>query len=365
MAEFPGAFQQSALDSALVQEGRSSGWPDASLQSCGRSDRKQEPDNARFQESDSNFNKAAVTSCTSPVLASSNFHLPIVSPVPSLSHSGSSSLPPSSSVSLSNIYNNDIEIQDIMNILVNLEEKRRSPDYNLSLTKTAYGCSWVGSSCSRGDSCPFVAQFLGISHEQKATKQFQRVLVLKQTPLGLVKLQESIHPMSVEEIRRMQAMNPKEQTRQLGLSSLGPRLVSPAARLLQLGDEEPVPEEDRPAFIPHRGSFGSNYQGPVTSFQPPSATRDSLVFSAPSPVPAPYRPPSNAMLVKVPSFPDGQDRIFSANTSPPCCPLLCQDCDMTFSCKRALNKHTRNQVKSLNIISKLAIFLFSMCCTPV
>ena len=233
-----------------------------------------------------------------------------------------------------------------MDILVNLDKITRSPDYNLSLTKTAYGCSWVGSSCSRGDSCPFVGQFLGISHEQKATKQFQRVLVLKQTPLGLVKLQESIQPLSVEEIRKLQAMNPKEQTRQLSVSSLGPRLVSPAARLLQLGDQEPVPEEDRPAFIPHSGGLGSNYEGPVTSLQPLPATRDSLVFSVPSPVPAPYRPPSNAMLVKVPSFPDGQDRTFPATTSTPCCPLLCQDCDMTFSCKRALNKHTRNQVLS-------------------
>merc|ERR1719186_1334452 len=116
------------------------------------------------------------------------------------------------------------DIDVILETLAQLEYNR-STHYQLDLTKSAYGCDWSSSSstCVHGISCPFITQFLGLADFQKseveapptAPARVHRVVVLRQTPTDLVKLQESSLLLGQEEVTRLQAMTPQEQVRQV------------------------------------------------------------------------------------------------------------------------------------------------------
>lgn len=96
------------------------------------------------------------------------------------------------------------------------------------------GCSWpgAGAGCNHGAACPWPAQLLGLDRWREKVQvvetrpRVHSVVVLRQTPHGLVKLQESLVPLGEAEVARLQGMSPQDQVRQLGLTA-GPRQYRP------------------------------------------------------------------------------------------------------------------------------------------
>jgi len=270
------------------------------------------------------------------------------------------------------------EFADLDDILTLLEEREENPSTNsqLGIAKSAFGCQWSDfSSCLHGDSCPFIKHFLGLAELQEPVvaqtqpPRVHSVVVLKQTPTGLVKLRESLLPLGQEEVKRLQSMTPEEQVQHLGLNTAQLRqenkqmtTISSSSSTLQL-----------------REQVGQFMQPSVTQYSVPVSNKSTGYSSVPyfnntisqyTTLPAsnirfrssgsvPYRPPPNAVLVKVPTTSvlqtqsSYQFNIPTPSPSPPTnsamsppstkYPLLCSECDTQFHDSKSLVKHTRNQ----------------------
>ena len=99
------------------------------------------------------------------------------------------------------------DIDDIFSSLGNQDDSHSS---SLYLTKAAFGCTWGGSGrpCSHGQLCPFVRQYLGLSHLQEQQvnparseaitnneenkENTERIVVVRQTEQGLVKVNDAL-----------------------------------------------------------------------------------------------------------------------------------------------------------------------------
>jgi len=297
------------------------------------------------------------------------------------------------------------DIDDILETLAQLEYNP-STHSQLDLTKSAYGCDWSSSSstCVHGISCPFITQFLGLADFQKsqadappaAPARLHRVVVLRQTPTDLVKLQESSLLLGQGEVTRLQAMTPQEQVRQVRYLQQQQQLgITSTASVLQLRDQTEQfvrPNSDgqqtiTPSTTTYTVPLSSQYQAtsshstgnllvsatsqdqflPVPSSEvqfptlpfPTSQVTSNTNFRSSS---VPYRLPPNAVIVKVPiSSHQNQPYQFSIPTpspSPPtpsaslatatpttAIPLCCSECDDQFYDNKSLLKHTRNQHK--------------------
>eukprot|EP00092_Neocalanus_flemingeri_P029863 GFUD01032426.1.p1 GENE.GFUD01032426.1~~GFUD01032426.1.p1 ORF type:complete len:514 (+),score=115.95 GFUD01032426.1:46-1587(+) len=302
------------------------------------------------------------------------------------------------------------EFADIDDILATLDQldNNQSTNCQLDLAKSAYGCIWSTSSpCLHGNSCPFTTQFLGLAnfHESQVVvaappPRVHSVVVLRQTPNGLVKLQESLLPLGQEEVKRLQSMTPQEQVRHLGLNTAQLRhgnlkqtnghqqlgntssnstlqLREQPGRSSSTGQYTMTPSTSQ-YTVPMSSQYSTtssyntgNYVlstsashgqfSPVPSSEvqfttlPNSQVMSSVKFSSSGSVP--YRPPPNAVLVKVPTAAlQNQTYQFSIPTpspSPPTpsafpatspsMPLFCSECDTQFHDSKSLVKHTRNQ----------------------
>ena len=277
------------------------------------------------------------------------------------------------------------EFADLDDILAVLEEmdvnQNPSTSSYLSMTKNAYGCKWTDSTpCSHGDSCPFINQFLGLGglYDSPVPDQVplvHNVVVLSQTPTGMVKLQESLVPIGQEEKDALQAMTPEAQVRHLGLNTAQLRhrqkdllkqvvgtCSSPTTLQLRGNLEDHsvqiastqynAIQYSQPAKLGQgqgepRGQEG-HYSNP---YQFTTASSSSSKFRSTEAVP--YKPPPNAVIVKIPSSslqyqPYTQYSSPLTNnsaTSPPNMKtsLLCTECDTQFHDSKTLGKHTRNQ----------------------
>merc|ERR1719318_2211629 len=289
-----------------------------------------------------------------------------------------------------------LEFADIEDILATLELLDNEPSSNsqLDLAKSAYGCQWTDSfMCPHGDFCPFITQFHGLDDFQEPAAvssqppRVTSVVVLRQTPNGLVKLQESLMPLGQEEVKRLQAMTPQEQVRHLGLNT---------AQLRQGNTKQVIGNTSNSTLqLREQGSQfarpGNTAQYNMSQYSVPmsnSTTYSTDQFSVPVPASqqysavssantqyttlssnmkyrssgsVPYRPPPNAVLVKVPTsvlqnHSSYQFSIPTPSPSPPTTsslsalsppsskyPLLCSECDSQFQDSKSLVKHTRNQ----------------------
>ena len=215
------------------------------------------------------------------------------------------------------------------------------------------------------------------------------VVVLRQTPNGLIKLQESLMPLGPDEVKRLQAMTPQEQVRHLGLNTAQLRqentkqvISNTSSSTLQLREQGgqfarpvnpaqynmtqyTVPMSNNTTYS--TGQFSvpvSASQGQYSSVSSASAHYTTLSTSNikyRSSGSVPYRAPPNAVLVKVPTsvLQNQSSYPFSIPTpspSPPTIshlsatsppnpkyPLLCSECDSQFHDSKSLVKHTRNQ----------------------
>ena len=280
------------------------------------------------------------------------------------------------------------DLDDILATLSLLDNTQQSTNNNiqLDLVKSAYGCNWSKSSqqCLHGNSCPFTTQLLGLADFQEPQNvltpppRVHSVVVLRQTPNGLVKLQESLVPLGQEEVIRLQSMTPQEQVRHLGLNTAQLRqggqlqagTMTSTASTLQLRDQpgqyamsDNVPQYTNPpcSISASNGHFvnpTNNYQAQFSNIP---NSQSNVTFRSSAPVI--YRPPPNAVLVKVPTSvlqnQPPQPYTFSIPTpspSPPTpsvtslgtsptgeCSLFCSKCDSQFHDNKSLVKHTRNQ----------------------
>jgi len=202
-------------------------------------------------------------------------------------------------------------------------------DYNsniqmlLDTEKSGFGCSWSaskGSICAHGNSCPFTTKILELDQIPHSTisdqvskppQRLHNVVVLKQTPHGLVKVPDSMIPQhQLDKFRGLH--NPRPQDN----SSAGP-YISNYSRSQTL------------PIVSRSGS--SNFYRPPATYQtaPPEQSRLMDISNTRML----YRPPANSFLVKVPPLSQ------SSNSTV----LLCSDCDTQFADNKSLVKHTRNQ----------------------
>jgi len=258
------------------------------------------------------------------------------------------------------------DIDNILSILEDIDENpRESTNSLLGITKTAFGCKWTDStpSCSHGHSCPFIQQFLGLSDVQSPVVVDQaplvhNVVVLRQTPAGMVKLQESLVPIGQRDAEKLQAMSPEAQVRHLGLDNAQLRQRDREALSLvggtsssptTLKPRHPVPEYSQPSSTQYMSQYSVPFststgrQGQYYNTQATVSNSMNVKFRPTDPVP--YRPPPNAVLVKVPSSVQSYQNQYPSATSPPNAKstLICSHCDWKFLDSKALVKHTRNQ----------------------
>merc|ERR1719318_2279015 len=191
-------------------------------------------------------------------------------------------------------------------------------------------------------------------------------------------------PLGQEEVKRLQAMTPQEQVRHLGLNTAQLRqenttqvISSTSSSTLQLREQGgqfarpgntaqynmtqyKVPMSNQTTYS--TGQFSvpasqSQYSAASsTNAQYTSLSTSHIKYRSAGSVP--YRPPPNAVLVKVPtsvlqtqssyqcSFPTPSPSppTISALSPPnPKYPLLCSECDTQFHDNKSLVKHTRNQ----------------------
>merc|ERR1719158_486944 len=124
-----------------------------------------------------------------------------------------------------NIFQDFAELDDILSALEKMDDDaNQNASSMLDMTKNAYGCMWSDSTlCSHGDACPFINHFLGLGELNTPlldhVPMVHNVVVLSQTPTGMVKLQESLVPIGQEEKEVLQAMTPEAQVRHLGLNT--------------------------------------------------------------------------------------------------------------------------------------------------
>jgi len=277
------------------------------------------------------------------------------------------------------------EFADLDAILAVLEDMdanlKPSTSSFLCMTKNAYGCKWTESTpCSHGDSCPFINQFLGLGdlHDSPVPDQVplvHNVVVLSQTPTGMVKLQESLVPIGQDEKEVLQAMTPEAQVRHLGLNTAQLRhrqkdllkhavgtCSSPTTLQLRGGAGE-----DNPVQLASTQYSGTQYSQPSRFGQGGPGDKEGHYSTNPYQFTAtssfnskfrsteaiPYKPPPNAVIVKIPSsslqyhpYPQySSSDTTSSATSPPNMKtsLLCTECDTQFHDSKTLGKHTRNQ----------------------
>jgi len=274
------------------------------------------------------------------------------------------------------------DLDDILAVLEEMDDNLKpSTSSFLCMTKNAYGCKWTDSTpCNHGDSCPFINQFLGLGdlHDSLAPEQVplvHNVVVLSQTPAGMVKLQESLVPIGQEEKEVLQAMTPEAQVRHLGLNTAQLRhrqkdlqkhavgtCSSPTTLQLRgVLEDNPVQlastQYSSAIQYSQQPSFGQG--GPADGertystnpYQFTAASSSNSKFRSTEAVP--YKPPPNAVIVKIPSsslqyhpYPHYSSPLTNSSvTSPPNMKtsLLCTECDTQFHDSKTLGKHTRNQ----------------------
>jgi len=288
-----------------------------------------------------------------------------------------------------NSFQDFADLDDILSALEKMDgDTNENTSTKLGVTKNAYGCTWSDSTlCSHGDACPFINHFLGLGELNTPlldhVPMVHNVVVLSQTPTGMVKLQESLVPIGQEEKEVLQAMTPEAQVRHLGLNTSQLRhrqqdvqnqVMSsvPSKTTLQLrdfGEQEQPAQYSYPSITSTQYST-SQYSHPFKHGQEQGVALDqdgqysnnSYQFRTPSSGiikfrstdPVPYNPPPNAVIVKIPSpavqspyypVPTPTPTTYSTASSPPGSKtlLLCTECDTQFHDSKTLGKHTRNQ----------------------
>jgi len=236
------------------------------------------------------------------------------------------------------------EVDEILDILEVMEKKLVShsdlPNYCL------LGCQLAGkSSCVQGDLCPLINSILGLDEFQssgpslsESSSLIHNVVVLRQTPQGLVKLQESLLPLGQEEVKRLQSMSPQEQVKSLGLNT---------AELIQKDQSRILQQSVGSTTLSHMSITAANTSQTVTA-DSSNMFHSNVRFRPTSTVS--YRPPPNAVLVRVP--PSALQVPNSTEASPSmeyagghtvASSLHCSECDTQFHDNKSLIKHTRNQ----------------------
>jgi len=196
-----------------------------------------------------------------------------------------------------------------------LDDLDRSPDRyakELSLAKSGCGCRWTGAdgSCGVWETCTFVHKMLGFSEvpsELYNTRPLmQRIMVVKQTTKGLVKLTETHQSFTAEQIEYIQKLNPHQQIK--------------CIQDLQKKHRTPMMHE--PIFVKH---VTSNTVNSSRFTNPIQVQLDARPVNLPTPSPS---PPSR----------DEENLI----------PHACPECSSNFRDAKALLKHKRNHHQVYN-----------------
>ena len=224
--------------------------------------------------------------------------------------------------------------------------------------RSAAGCSWspLSSSCHHGLHCPFTAKILGLDQlqapaspatslsstmplpggQQQQANKVHNVVVLKQTPEGLVRVQQSFtvpqHQFASFQSFKNQALRHQGvRTRYFYcnftflLTQFNPLLFLNCS----LSQTLPTPVVSSNQGFQQQSPYPGNGQtSPAPSDGMPlgDMTNNGRMV---------YRPPPNSVVVKVPQ-PQQQPQ-----GSPGA--ILCADCDSQFADNKSLVKHTRNQ----------------------
>jgi len=173
--------------------------------------------------------------------------------------------------------------------------------FSLEQEKSSLGCNWTSeySSCDHGPCCPFTCKVLDL-----APAGVNSLVVLRSTPAGYVKVPVSL---GQQDLLRLTNLTAQDQVRRLAFN-MAP--VRQTVSLMSVSSSEVTSQDSR---------LTSNL---VTSL-------DSRLTDITNQKLSSYRPPANAVLIKVP------------DTSSP--GSLCSQCSSSFSDNKSLVKHTRNQ----------------------
>ena len=109
----------------------------------------------------------------------------------------------------------EIDVEEISTILDGLDD---DPCSGLRSLQLELGCRWTDATqqCAAGEQCEFVRQMLGLDALAPAVAytprpRLQRIMVVKQTPAGLVKVTETQQSFTAEQIRLIQQLSNQEQ----------------------------------------------------------------------------------------------------------------------------------------------------------